>query len=175
MIYTLKQAADATGLAKSTVQRAIKSGKISATFTDSGNYQIDPVELHRVFSPVERNTVQPVAIEQDAPDETASENRELRTRVELMGELIKQIESQRDDLRSERDRLLTVIQEQAGTVKQLTHQAERQTPEAKPQQPANKNAPAATRQSVRPWLWVALAVAVIVVGVITLLQRAGRF
>jgi len=172
MSYTLKQAADATGLAKSTVQRAIKSGKISATFTDSGNYQIDPVELHRVFSPVERNTVQPVAIEQDALDETASENRELRTRVELMGELIKQIESQRDDLRSERDRLLTVIQEQAGTVKQLTHQAERQTPEAKPQQPANQNAPAATRQSVRPWLWVALAVAVIVVGVITLLQRA---
>ena len=175
MSYTLKQAADATGLAKSTVQRAIKSGKISATFTDSGNYQIDPVELHRVFSPVERNTVQPVAIEQDALDETASENRELRTRVELMGDLIKQIESQRDDLRSERDRLLTVIQEQAGTVKQLTHQAERQTPEAKPQQPANQNAPAATRQSVRPWLWVALAVAVIVVGVITLLQRAGRF
>ena len=175
MSYTLKQAADATGLAKSTVQRAIKSGKISATLTDSGNYQIDPVELHRVFSPVERNTVQPVAIEQDAPDETASENRELRTRVELMGELIKQIESQRDDLRSERDRLLTVIQEQAGTVKQLTHQAERQTPEAKPQQPANQNAPAATRQSVRQWLWVALAVAVIVVGVITLLQRAGRF
>jgi excisionase family DNA binding protein len=175
MSYTLKQAADATGLAKSTVQRAIKSGKISATLTDSGNYQIDPVELHRVFSPVERNTVKPVAIEQDAPDETASENRELRTRVELMGELIKQIESQRDDLRSERDRLLTVIQEQAGTVKQLTHQAERQTPEAKPQQPANQNAPAATRQSVRPWLWVALAVAVIVVGVITLLQKAGRF
>ena len=175
MSYTLKQAADATGLAKSTVQRAIKSGKISATLTDSGNYQIDPVELHRVFSPVERNTVQPVAIEQDALDETASENRELRTRVELMGELIKQIESQRDDLRSERDRLLTVIQEQAGTVKQLTHQAEQQTPEAKPQQPANQNAPTATRQSVRPWLWVALAVAVIVVGVITLLQRAGRF
>lgn len=173
MSYTLKQAADATGLAKSTVQRAIKSGKISATFTDSGNYQIDPVELHRVFPPVERNTVKPAAIEQDALDETDSENRELRTRVELMGELIKQIEGQRDDLRSERDRLLTVIQEQAGTVKQLTHQVERQTPEANLQQPADQNAPAATRQIVRPWLWVALAV--IVVGVITLLQRAGRF
>jgi excisionase family DNA binding protein len=174
MSYTLKQAADATGLAKSTVQRAIKSGKISATLTDSGNYQIDPVELHRVFSPVERNTVESVAIEQVATDETASENRELRARVELMGEIIKQVESQRDDLRSERERLLNVIQEQAGTVKQLTHQAERQTPEARPE-PANQNAPAIKPQAVRPWLWVALAVVIIGAAAITLLYQAGRF
>lgn len=49
MKYTLSQAAMATGKNKATVQRAIKSGKISAMKNPSGAYEIDPSELHRVF------------------------------------------------------------------------------------------------------------------------------
>ncbi len=49
MKYTLSQAAEATGKNKATIQRAIKSGKISAKKNDSGAYEIDPSELHRVF------------------------------------------------------------------------------------------------------------------------------
>jgi septal ring factor EnvC (AmiA/AmiB activator) len=51
MKYTLSQAATATGKNKATVQRAIKSGKISASKNSSGAYEIDPSELHRVFPP----------------------------------------------------------------------------------------------------------------------------
>lgn len=49
MKYTLSQAAEATGKNKATIQRAIKSGKISAPKNSSGAYEIDPSELHRVF------------------------------------------------------------------------------------------------------------------------------
>ena len=48
MAYTLTEAATATGLSRSTIFRAIKSGRISATRIE-GNFSIEPVELHRVF------------------------------------------------------------------------------------------------------------------------------
>lgn len=51
MKYTLSEAASATGKNKATIQRAIKSGKISAAKGESGSYEIDPSELHRVFPP----------------------------------------------------------------------------------------------------------------------------
>ena len=51
MKYSLSEAAKATGKNKSTIQRAIKSGKISASKGESGAYEIAPSELHRVFSP----------------------------------------------------------------------------------------------------------------------------
>lgn len=49
MSYTLGEAAKATGKSKPTIQRAIKSGKISAIKNDNGSYSIDPSELHRVY------------------------------------------------------------------------------------------------------------------------------
>ncbi len=57
MRYTLNEAAQATGKRKTTIHRALKSGKISAVKRDNGAYAIEPAELHRVFPPVpaERN------------------------------------------------------------------------------------------------------------------------
>ena len=52
MEYTLNGAAKATGKGKSTLHRAIKSGKLSARRTEEGSYLIDAAELARVF-PVE--------------------------------------------------------------------------------------------------------------------------
>lgn len=49
MSYTLNEAAKAVGKSKTTIHRAIKTGKISASKLDSGAYAIDPSELHRVF------------------------------------------------------------------------------------------------------------------------------
>ena len=47
---TLSQAAKLTGKSKSTINRAIKTGKLSATRHDDGSYSIDPAELSRVFN-----------------------------------------------------------------------------------------------------------------------------
>ena len=57
MSYTLNEAAKATGKSKTTIHRALKSGKVSAVKRDNGAYAIEPAELHRVFPPVptERN------------------------------------------------------------------------------------------------------------------------
>lgn len=51
MKYSLSDAAKAAGKNKTTIQRAIKNGRISAIKNDLGAYEIDPAELHRVFPP----------------------------------------------------------------------------------------------------------------------------
>ncbi len=56
--YTLGQAAKATGKNKATIAHAIKKGRLSATKNDLGEYQIDPVELSRVY-PIEPCTLDP--------------------------------------------------------------------------------------------------------------------
>ena len=49
MKLTLNQAAKDCGRAKSTISKAIKSGKLSHDKGDKGAYLIDQSELHRVF------------------------------------------------------------------------------------------------------------------------------
>lgn len=46
---SLSQAAKLTGKSKSTINRAIKAGKLSATRHEDGSYSIDPAELSRAF------------------------------------------------------------------------------------------------------------------------------
>jgi len=46
---TLGQAAKQVGKSKSTITRAIQSGKLSAKRQDDRSYQIDAAELHRVW------------------------------------------------------------------------------------------------------------------------------
>jgi hypothetical protein len=52
MLYTLAAAATATGLSRSAILRAIKSGKIFATKDELGEWRVEPAELHLVFPPV---------------------------------------------------------------------------------------------------------------------------
>jgi len=56
MRYTLGEAAKAVGKSKTTLHRAIKSGKISASKADDGSYIIEPSELHRLFPSVTPGT-----------------------------------------------------------------------------------------------------------------------
>jgi excisionase family DNA binding protein len=48
-MLTLGEAARLCGVPKSTISRAIKSGRLSAGRTDDGSYAIDPAELSRVY------------------------------------------------------------------------------------------------------------------------------
>ena len=48
-VLSLSQAAKLTGKSKSTINRAIKTGKLSATRHENGTYSIDPAELTRAF------------------------------------------------------------------------------------------------------------------------------
>lgn len=48
-MLSLREAAQLCGRGKSTIQTAIKEGRLSAGRNEKGGYQIDPAELHRVF------------------------------------------------------------------------------------------------------------------------------
>jgi hypothetical protein len=49
MGYTLGDAARATGLNKSTILKAIRSGKVNGTKDAHGQWCMEPCELHRVY------------------------------------------------------------------------------------------------------------------------------
>lgn len=50
MQLSLGQAATAVGVSKSTLSRAIKTGRLSATRNPDGGYSINPAELERVYT-----------------------------------------------------------------------------------------------------------------------------
>jgi|TARA_R110002020_G_C16309517_1_gene773713 excisionase family DNA binding protein len=77
---TLGQAAKAVGKSKSTLTRAIHSGRLSAKRLEDRSYQIDPAELSRVFqvSPFETGTVA-----HHAPPESNTEELPAVLRVKL--------------------------------------------------------------------------------------------
>src|SRR3954468_23849070 len=58
-MYTLGTAAKAAGVSKSTVHRAIRTGKISARSKDGAGYEIDPSEFHRIFPLVAQKLAEP--------------------------------------------------------------------------------------------------------------------
>jgi hypothetical protein len=65
MPYTLAEAAQACGVNRSTILRALKSGRISGSRDEQGAWAVEPVELHRVFPPVPAGAA-PRATPQDA-------------------------------------------------------------------------------------------------------------
>lgn len=72
-MFTLGTAAKATGKSKSTILRAIKSGRMSATKNAAklNEYNIDPAELFRVFDPL-RETVDALVESNDAQPTTGT-------------------------------------------------------------------------------------------------------
>ena len=99
--YTLGTAAKATGKSKTTIQRAILKGRISAERQESGSYSIDPSELHRVFPHFEDDTVpRNTEIDDQRPhDETP----ELRARIEALETMLSREREALDEVRADRD------------------------------------------------------------------------
>jgi hypothetical protein len=118
-VYSLKQAADAVGRGKPAVLKAIKSGRISAKKDDNGQWQIDPAELHRVYpaSAAGNGSGNAPGERQEPP-----ENSGIRPDVEGLRERLAEKDALIADLRTERDRLLGIVETQAQQVKQLTDQ-----------------------------------------------------
>jgi len=106
-MYTLGTAAKATGMAKSTIHRAIKRGIISARSTSDGRgYEIDPAELHRVYPPIAPNGSAEESIERSATPPLNAELGIKLARAEAELEALRQLlESERrrsEELRVER-------------------------------------------------------------------------
>jgi len=57
-MYNLATAAAAVGRNKNAILRAIQTGKIPATQDSSGEIQIDPADLHRIYPPLRTSETQ---------------------------------------------------------------------------------------------------------------------
>src|SRR5579871_3065346 len=99
MAYTLTSAATATGLNRTTILRAIKSGKVSGSKDEHGEWHIEPCELHRVYPPVARTEARPDATPQYAPGEDV----ELRIRATLAEARLADLKATLDEMREQRD------------------------------------------------------------------------
>lgn len=129
-MYSLKQAAEAVGRGKPAILKAIKSGRVSAQKDAFGQWQIEPVELHRVYPAVTGNGSGTTTGErEEIPKEVSDVVAEA---VALRERLLADKDALIADLRNERDRLLKLVEEQATSVKLLTDERVRQ------QEPKNR-------------------------------------
>jgi hypothetical protein len=111
MGYSLGQAARAAGRSKTTIHRAIKSGKLSATRSADG-YEIDPAELERAFRPMTGDGNVPVERNVTGPDlvTLTSEVTLLRSLAEERAETIRDLRARLDAAEARLDRLLLTDQ-----------------------------------------------------------------
>jgi FtsZ-binding cell division protein ZapB len=136
MGYSLAEAARASGKSKMTIQRAIKSGKISASRNEDGSYAIDPSELHRMFPLVsgdddDRGTM----VRGDTGNEINVLQLEIKVRDEKIASLQAERERERkilqDGIEDVRHRLDQSEEERRRTQAQLTALLTNQRQEAK--------------------------------------------
>lgn len=109
MSWSVSRAARETGLSKSTVSRAIKSGKLSAMRQDDGSYMIDPAELFRVYP---RRVAQPASdarhdTSRNPPEETvatvSADLEILRVKLEMTEAMLAREQETVADLRNRLD------------------------------------------------------------------------
>jgi hypothetical protein len=97
--FRLGTASQATGCAKSTILRATKAGRLSATRDDIGQWAIDPSKPFRVFPalalPATAETAQSPRMERDATADVL---------VAELRQVIADLRRGQDDLQQERDK-----------------------------------------------------------------------
>lgn len=104
MVYTLGEAAKATGKSKATLSKAIKNGRISAEKDETGVFRIQPSELHRVYpltAPQQQGEHAPATSQVHEDQATI---RELQAKLEAATERLQDKETVIADLREDRDR-----------------------------------------------------------------------
>lgn len=111
-MLSLGQAARLAQTSKTTLTRAIKAGRLSATRREDGSYEIDPAELARVYSLKTETPATGTAtgdvVHQATPAKTPRDPFEVQlagVEGELTGarQLIRFLETQAEDLRRDRD------------------------------------------------------------------------
>lgn len=98
-MLSLSEAASAAGIAKSTIWRAIKAGRISASRTVTGSYEVDPAELFRVFPATPKDGDLKQAAMAVAPVAMAA----LESQVNALKEVSSLLREQVEDIRKDRD------------------------------------------------------------------------
>lgn len=103
---SLGEAAKAAGIAKGTISKAIKSGRLSYVEKTTAGYKIDPAELFRVFP---RKPGQPTQNERLATPVETVETAVLRVRLEAAEQRAADLAKQLDQAHEEKLRLMTLL------------------------------------------------------------------
>ena len=121
-VFSISAAARATGVDRTTIYRAIKSGRLSATTTATGERGIDLAELLRVFGPLpQAQQGEDVALPHSAtPEHTAD-----ATLIKVLQEQLQQANEREQQAREREVRLLALL-ETAQQVLQAEQQARRE-------------------------------------------------
>jgi hypothetical protein len=115
-MVSLGQAARLAGVDKTTLTRAIKAGRLSATRRDDGGYLIDPAELSRVYEvkperldavyrPRRRTTVEATIAAGGAEAELATRLALADAEVQSLKDMLAEIRQSRDDWKAQAERL----------------------------------------------------------------------
>jgi hypothetical protein len=102
---SLREAAARAKASKSTIWRAIKTGRMNAARTDDGGFAIDPAELFRAFPPVrpeKKGTIQAEARDPTA-DDIALRRDAANAVIAGLGSLLAEVRAIHDELRQDRD------------------------------------------------------------------------
>lgn len=130
--FAIADAANRAGVERTTIYRKMNKGEISAEIDAHGNKVIDASELLRVYPDAKvidgpATVAPPLPPVEKLQTATGEATRGLLREVEIRNEKIddmkrriEALEADKSDLRSERDRLLKVIEEQSSSVKLLT-------------------------------------------------------
>ena len=124
-MYTIGQAAKATGKSRSTISAYIKKGAISAQKNANGSYSIDPAELQRVFPPGVSKNGSSEPKTNYAEVRLVIQNRLLHDEIERLYEQLTSKDSVIDDLR----RRLAEAEEQRKLARLINWQQQQPEPE----------------------------------------------
>lgn len=133
-MYTVGQAAKATGKSKSTISASIKKGVISAVKNEDGSYTIDPAELHRVFPAASsQNSAAEPPSNDIEPSNLVFQNGYLQGEVKLLREQLADKDNVIEDLRRRLDAEAEARRIESEERRRLTAILTDQRQEAKPQ------------------------------------------
>ena len=151
-VFSISAAARATGVDRTTIYRAIKSGRLSTTTTATGERSIDLAELLRVFGPLPQ-------MPQDAtvalPHSTTPEHTTDATLIKVLQEQLQQANEREQQAREREARLLTLLetaQQVLQVEQQVRHELETKL------LPAPRPAPTG---KVRAWILLAVLLLVV--------------
>ena len=132
MGLSAKDAAEAVGMTKQGVIKAIKDGKISANKNEKGQWDIQPVELFRVYDPVDvidsqQNDNSSSLLTTEIDSGLSLKNTELQLKLDAALEKVSALESDKEDYKN---RLDVESEERRKLTMMITHQ--QQKPPEKP-------------------------------------------
>jgi len=146
MYLSLGQAAKETGKSKSVISNALKSGRLSGRRNDKGEWEIDPAELFRVFSP--QNGLEPRSERDSTPQNTLLEL--LQEQLHEVKERERQAHEREQQAREREARLLAMLEAEQSARRDLEIKL----------LPAPIRAPGPRR----PWILLAMLVAALAVA-----------